>query len=155
MPQRTESKAYIEHNRRQHLFVKYTFAVLIDLTVLNLFDEYCDYVTLSSFSISLLAAIILQLLLQITLKIEHKVAEYFKQKEGLSAKIMRGISTWAILFISKLAMLKTIEVLFPVHVHFTGPIHGAVAFIAVIIVMILAEQLIVKINKSLRDKEEY
>lgn len=149
-----KKQAYIQYNRRQHLFVKYTFAILVDLTVLNLFDEYCDYVTLSSFSVSLLAAIVLQLLLQITLKIEHKVAEYFKQKEGLRSKIMRGLSTWGILFISKLVMLKTIEVLFPLNIHFSGPIHGAVAFIGVIIVMILAEQLIIKINKSLRDKEE-
>ena len=151
--EQTKKPAYIEHNRRQHLFIKYTFAILVDLTILNLFDEFSDYVTLSSFSISLVAAILLQLLLQITLKIEHKVADYFKQKEGLQAKILRGLSTWGILFISKLVMLKAIEVLFPLNIHFTGPIHGAVAFIAVIISMILAEQSIMKINKMLKDKE--
>ena len=145
--------AYIEHNRRQHLFIKYTFAILVDLTILNLFAEYWDYVTLSSFSVSLIAAILLQLLLQITLKIEHKVADYFKSKEGLSAKILRGFSTWGILFISKLIMLKSIEILFPVNIHFDGPIHGAVAFITVIIAMILSEQGIMKINRLLRDKE--
>lgn len=144
---------YKEHNKRQHLFIKYTFAILVDLTILNLFDEFCEYVTLSSFSISLIAAILLQLLLQITLKIEHKVAEYFKQKEGLSAKLLRGVSTWGILFISKLVMLKAIEVLFPVNIHFTGPIHGAVAFIAVIVAIIVAEQAVMTINHALRDKE--
>jgi len=145
--------AYKEHNKRQHLFIKYTFAILVDLTILNLFDEYCDYVTLSSFSISLVAAILLQLLLQITLTIEHKVADYFKTKEGLQAKILRGVSTWAILFISKLVMLEAIEVIFPVNIHFSGPIHGAVSFIAVIVAMILAEQSIIKINQMLKDKE--
>jgi hypothetical protein len=84
MSQTKEKKtAYIEHNRRQHIFIKYTFAILVDITILNLFNEYWDYVTLSSFSISLVAAILLQLLLQITLNIEHKVAAYFKRKEGL------------------------------------------------------------------------
>ena len=145
--------AYIEHNRRQHMFIKYTFAILVDLTILNLFDEYCDFVTLSSFSISLVAAILLQLLLQITLKIEHKVADYFKSKEGLRAKVLRALSTWGILFISKLVMLKAIEIAFPVNIHFTGPIHGAVSFIAVIVAMILAEQAIMKINRLLKDKE--
>ncbi len=145
--------AYIEHNRRQHIFIKYTFAILVDLTILNLFDEYCDFVTLSSFSISLVAAILLQLLLQITLKIEHKVADYFKSKEGLRAKVLRALSTWGILFISKLVMLKAIEIAFPVNIHFTGPIHGAVSFIAVIVAMILAEQAIMKINRLLKDKE--
>ena len=145
--------AYIEHNRRQHIFIKYTFAILVDLTILNLFDEYCEFVTLSSFSISLVAAILLQLLLQITLKIEHKVADYFKSKEGLRAKVLRALSTWGILFISKLVMLKAIEIAFPVNIHFTGPIHGAVSFIAVIVAMILAEQAIMKINRLLKDKE--
>ena len=145
--------AYKEHNKRQHLFIKYTFAILIDLTVLNLFDEFSTFVTLDSFSISLIAAILLQLLLQITLKIEHKVAEYFKKKEGLKAKIYRGLSAWGILFISKLVMLKAIEVLFPLNIHFSGPVHGAVAFIAVIVSMILAEQAIMRINQMLKDKE--
>lgn len=148
-----KKQAYIEHNKRQHLFIKYTFAILVDLTVLNLFDEYCDFVTLSSFSISLIAAILLQLLLQITLKIEHKVADYFKSKEGLQAKVLRVLSAWGILFISKLVMLKAIDFLFPINIHFTGPIHGAVAFIAVIIAMILAEQGVIKIHHMLKDKE--
>ena len=154
MSQTSQNKpAYVEHNRRQHMFIKYTFAILVDLTILNLFDEYCEFVTLSSFSISLVAAILLQLLLQITLKIEHKVADYFKSKEGLGAKVLRALSTWGILFISKLVMLKAIEIAFPVNIHFTGPIHGAVSFIAVIVAMILAEQAIMKINRLLKDKE--
>jgi len=119
--------------------------------VLNLFDEYWDYVTLSSFTISLLAAIFLQGLLQITLKIEHYVADYFKRKEGLLFKVLRGIATWGILFISKLVMLEALELLFPKNIHFTGPIHGAVAFIAVIIAIIVAEQAFIKVNKSLAD----
>ena len=145
---------YKEHNKRQHLFIKYTFAILVDLTVLNLFAEYWNYVEIGSFTISLYAAVLLQLLLQITLKIEHKVAEYFKQKEGIKAKIMRGLSTWAILFVSKLVMLKAIEMIFPLNIHFSGPIHGAVSFIAVIVAMILAEQSIIKIHYLLRDKPE-
>ena len=145
---------HIQHNKRQHTFIKYTFAILVDLTVLNLFAEYWDYVTISSFTISLIAAVFLQFLLQMTLNIEHKVAGYFQKQEGLRAKILRGLSAWGILFISKLVMLKTMEVLFPLNLHFSGPIHGAVAFIAVIITMILAEQMIMKINQALRDKPE-
>ena len=44
----------------QRLFMRYFTAILIDLTVLNLFDEYWDAVTISSFTVSLLAAIVLQ-----------------------------------------------------------------------------------------------
>ncbi len=145
---------YTELNKRQHTFIKYTFAILVDLTILNLFAEYWDYVTISSFSVSLIAAILLQFLLQATLSVEHKVADYFKSMEGFKAKLLRGLSTWGVLFISKLIMLKTIEFLFPVNIHFSGPVHGAIAFITVIVAMILSEQAIIKINQSLREKSE-
>ena len=153
MSNQKKSARYVAYNYKQFLFIRYTFAILVDLMVLNLFDEYWDYVTLSSFTISLLAAIFLQGLLQVTLKIEHYVAEYFKRKEGLLFKVLRGASTWAILFISKLAMLESLELLFPKNIHFSGPIHGAIAFIVVIIAIIVAEQAVIKVNKSLADKE--
>ena len=47
----------------QRLFVRYLVAVLIDLTVLNLFDEFWDLVTIGPFSVSVLAAVLLQVLL--------------------------------------------------------------------------------------------
>ncbi|MDQ7045112.1 MAG: hypothetical protein Q9M32_04280 [Sulfurimonas sp.] len=36
--------AFKEFNRKQHYFVFYSFAILVDLTVLNLFDQYWDNV---------------------------------------------------------------------------------------------------------------
>lgn len=36
---------------RQRLFVRYLMAILIDLTVLNLVDEYWDLVTIGSFEL--------------------------------------------------------------------------------------------------------
>jgi len=51
------------YNARQQLFIRYFTAILIDLTVLNLFDEYWEYVEIDSFTISLLAALLLQVLL--------------------------------------------------------------------------------------------
>jgi hypothetical protein len=44
------------------------------------------------FSISLLAAILLQLLLQITIKIEHHVVSFFKNKPGAAVKVLRLLS---------------------------------------------------------------
>ena len=34
----------------QRMFVRYLMAILIDLTVLNLFDEYWEHVTVDSFT---------------------------------------------------------------------------------------------------------
>ncbi len=42
-----------ELNNPQRLFLRYTIAVLVALTVLNLFEEYWDLVDIGSFSISL------------------------------------------------------------------------------------------------------
>ena len=77
-------------SKRQQLFFRHTYIVLIDLTVLNLFNQYWDNVYIGSFTVSLLAAILLQVMLQITISIEHRVADYFKKKSGLQAKILRG-----------------------------------------------------------------
>ena len=136
-------------SRRQQLFFRHTFAVLIDLTVLNLFNEYWDNVFIEFFSISLLAALLLQVLLRVTIAIEHRVANFLKGKPGLKAKIFRALSTWAILFISKLVMLEAINISFGDSVLFSGPIHGVVAFIIVIIAIIIAEQVFSWVYRSL------
>ena len=128
-------------SRRQYLYFRYTFFVLIDLTVLNLFNQYWDLVFIENFSISLAAALLLQILLQITIAIEHRVASFFKQKTGVKAKILRGLSTWGILFGSKLVILEAINRTFGSSVLFSGPIHGLVAFILIVIAIIVAEQM--------------
>ncbi len=136
-------------SNHQQLFIRYTLAILIDLTVLNLFSEYWNYVLIDSFSISFLAAVLLQLLLQVTIVIEHRIANYFKSKPGLRPKILRLLSSWIVLFISKLIILEAINFTFGNHVLFSGPIHGLVAFILVVIAILVAEQLIVRIYNSL------
>lgn len=136
-------------SRRQQFFLRYTFLVLIDLTVLNLFNQYWDLVFIEYFSISLLTALLLQVLLQITIAIEHRVANFFKEKSGIKAKILRGLSTWAIIFGSKLVILEAINISFGSSVLFSGPIHGLVAFILVVIVIIVTEQIFLWIYRSL------
>jgi hypothetical protein len=136
-------------SKKQQLFVRYTLFVLIDLVVLNLFNEFWIHVYIEHFSISLLTALLLQLLLQATIAIEHRVANIFKGSDGLKAKIGRGLSTWAILFVSKLMILEAINQAFGESVLFGGPVHGLVAFIIVIIAIIMSEQLFLRIYKSL------
>ena len=67
---------------RQRLFLRYYTGVLIDLVLLNLFAEYWDDVKVSSFTVSLLAAILLQFLLKLTIWVEHHVAMWFKKHPG-------------------------------------------------------------------------
>jgi len=136
-------------SRRQQLFFKYTFLVLIDLTVLNFFNQYWDYVFIELFSISLLAALLLQVLLQATIVAEHHVANFFKKISGLKGKILRWLSTWGVLFLSKLIILQVINIAFGSGVLFSGPIHGLVTFIVVVVTIIIVEQIFLWVFRSL------
>ncbi len=138
-----------EIRNSQRLFVRYLLAVLIDLTVLNLFDEFWDLVTIDPFSVSVLAAILLQVLLKVTLVLEHKVAAYFNAKTGGFARFMRFFTAWLILFGSKFVMLGAIDFAFGDDVSFGGPLHGVVSFIVVVAVMLAAEEITVRIYRRL------
>ncbi len=128
--------------------------MLVDLTVLNLFDEYWDLLTIGSFTISFAAAGLLQLLLRLVIAAEHRIADYFKTKPGVAPKVYRVLSTYAILVGSKFVMLGAIDFAFGDRVRFSGPFHGIVAFIIVIIAIILAEGILRKIFLVLDDDVE-
>ena len=142
----------IEINQRQRLFLIFTLFVLADLTVINLFDEYASsYFHISSFTASIVMALILQILLVITIKIEHKIANFFKGKEGVMNFILRILVTWALLFGSKIIMMKIVDLILGDKIEYYGPYHGLGAFILIIIGMIIAENLLKKVFLSLKD----
>ena len=128
----------------QRLFARYLMAILIDLTVINLFDEYWQHVSIDSFTISILAALLLQVLLKATLALEHRVAVYFNRMSGAMARFLRIFCAWLILFGSKFVMLGAINFAFGDGVQFTGPLHGVVAFIVVVVAILGAEELIMR-----------
>ena len=133
----------------QTFFVRYVMAVLIDLVVLNLFDEYADNVRIDSFTISLLAAILLQVLLKLTLLLEHRVAAWFKTKPGRIWTVTRFLTAWLILFGSKFVFLEAINFAFGDKVTFLGALHGVITLIVVLLVMILAEELVARSYRRL------
>ena len=134
---------------RQRLFVRYLMAILIDLLVLNLFVEHWQHVRVDSFTVSLLAAVLLQVLLKLTLSLEHWVAGYFSGRTGAAWKALRIFSAWLILFSSKFVMLGAIYFAFGDAVSFSGPLHGVVAFIVVVVAMLVAEEAVVRIYQRL------
>jgi len=141
------------YNRRQKIFNKYIVFILIDLTVLGFFNQYWEYVFIETFTIALLTAVLLQFMMQGALHLEHLAAHFFETKMGITSKAFRGISAWMIIFVSKLVILEAINLFFGDSVVFSGPIHGVLAFIIVVIVMVIAEQSVSWIYRSLGDKE--
>lgn len=139
----------LELSTKQRVFVRYFTAILIDLVVLNLFVEYWRHVEIDSFTISLLAAILLQVLLKLTLVIEHRIGEFFKARPGAMAKFLRIFCAWLVLFGSKFVILAAINLAFGDDVTFGGPLHGVAAFIVVVVVMLVAEEAIVRFYRRL------
>lgn len=124
-------------------------AISMDLVVLNLFAEFWSRVTIDSFSTSLLTAVLLQLLLQATLVLEHRVGAWFRRRSGALWTAGYYFSAWLILFGSKFVMLGALDRLLGDAVHFSGPMHGVVAFIAVVVAMLVAEEIISRIYRAI------
>lgn len=136
-------------SNKQRLFMRYFTAILIDLVVLCLFEQYWDAVEIDNFTIALLAAILLQVLLKLTVAIEHRVGVFFKDKPGGLMKFLRFFFAWLVLFGSKFVILEAMVFAFGDTVRFTGPFHGIVALIAVVMTMLIAEEAIVRLYRKL------
>jgi hypothetical protein len=124
---------------KQALFTRYLTAILVDLVVLGLFDEYWSKIAIDSFLVALLAALLLQLLLQVSMMLERRASIYFSTKKGPAAGTMRFLSAWVILFISKLIILWAIDLFFGDSFLFYGRFHGVVPFLILVFSMLIAE----------------
>src|SRR5215207_7944432 len=105
----------LEHtpSPRQRAFSRYLTATLVDLVVLNLFIEYWpQWVSANAFTTTLLAAVLLQVLLKLTIALEHRVAAFFNARQGGFAKFMRYFTAWLILFGSKFVILEALDIVF-------------------------------------------
>ena len=135
---------------RQRAFFRYLTATLVDLAVLNLCIEYWrEYVAADSFTITLVAAALLQILLKLTIVLEHKVAAFFNARPGGFAKFMRFFTAWLILFGSKFVILEALALALGDRLRFGGPFHGIVALIAVVVAMLVAEAVLVLIYRRM------
>jgi len=134
---------------RQRLFAAYLLGALVDLVVLNLFDEYSDRLSVHSFTISLLAAVLLQALLKLTIAAEHWVAQFFKARTGGLMTFMRWFCAWLVLFGSKFVILEALAMTFGDSVRFEGMWHGLVSLIVVVITMLIAEEAVLRLYRKL------
>jgi hypothetical protein len=138
-------------NEGQRTFLRYYTGIFMDLVVLGLFAEFWDKVHVSSFTVALLAAIVLQALLKATIAVEHKVAKYWKSRgPGGMNTFMRFFCAWLVLFGSKFVILEALVQLFGKNVHFDGMWHGIITLIVVVVVMLLAEELMLRLYRRIR-----
>ena len=124
-------------SRKQDIFVSWTSDVLIFIVVLNLFVEYFPNVISESFTVSNLTAVLLKVLLDFVMGIEHHVHHFFEQREGAIYRVLGTVSLFAILFLGKLFILEVVNLVFGDHVelgHF-------IEVVALVLALMITRQL--------------
>jgi hypothetical protein len=140
-------------SNQQRLFLRYYTGFLMDLVVLNLFAEYWSLVTVDTFTTSLWAALLLQVLLKATIWLEHKAMDYFSARGGGGLNtFLKYFVAWLILFGSKFVILEALQLAFGTKVQFGGRWHGIITLIVVVVVMLIAEEVMVRVYRRLADK---
>ena len=92
----------------QFLFARALTEILVSIVVLNLFVEWVHAVVIDSFTVSVLTAILLWLMLRGTMRLERRVSAFFRRKKGAVFRLLRYLSVWAILFVSKFVILEIV-----------------------------------------------
>ena len=134
---------------RQRLFMLFFVGALVDLVILGLFDQYSENVHVDTFTTMVLAAIVLQFLLKLTIVVEHRILAKFKGKAGAAWTGLKFFVAWLILFGSKFVILEALALVFGDNVQFHGLWHGIVWVIAVAVTMVVVEELVVRFYRKL------
>jgi cation transport ATPase len=122
--------------KRQQRYASWVSSVLIDIVVLNLFVEHAHAVVIDSFSISILAAVLMKLMLDAVVGLERRVKSYFDGRDGTAYRVLGAIAVFSILFCSKFVILEAVIFVFGDHVQLGHFIEVA----AIVITMLLASR---------------
>ena len=128
----------------QQRFISWTSDVLVYTVVLNLFVEYSDAIIIDSFTISILAAIVMKVLLDLLTGVEHAVREFF----GRISPALGLLAMWVVLFLSKFVILEVFDVLFGDHVELGKFVHVLTLIVAMMVTRMGAERLYRALGES-------
>ncbi len=95
----------------QRVFLSWAVDVLIYVVVLNLWVEWSEAKVIDSFTISILTAALLKVLLDLITAAKGRVLDW--ARGGTRARFVAGLfGVWAILFLSKFLILEAVDVVF-------------------------------------------
>ena len=120
--------------RAQQRFASWMVDVLVNIVVLNLFVEFVDAIVIDSFWISIFTDVLLKLLLDAVIGFEHRVAAFFRAKEGIVNTALGLVSVFAILFLSKFFILESVNWVFGDHVELGHFVEIVVLIVTMILV---------------------
>ena len=113
----------------QQRFTSWARDVLVYTLVLNLFVEYWDAIVIDSFTISVLTAVVLKIMLDLLTSVEHSVKTFFDR----FSKALGFLSMWVVLFLSKFVILEVIDIIFGEHVELGGFLNVVVLIISLMV----------------------
>lgn len=102
----------IATTRAQRVFLSWTADVLVYVVVLNLWVEWSAAKTIDSFTISLLTAALLKLLLDVIAAAKERVLAWARAEDGRGRLVLGLVGVWGILFLSKFLILEAVDVVF-------------------------------------------
>ncbi|GAA4874968.1 hypothetical protein ACFQ34_05800 [Pseudonocardia benzenivorans] len=80
--------------------------------VLNLFVEYLPGVISETFTLSLLTAVLLKVVLEVVLVAKKRVVGRFRAASTRTGKVVAGVMVWAVAFGSKFLVLEAVDLVF-------------------------------------------
>ena len=94
--------------------------VFVYVVVLNLVAEYFPWVITETFTLSLLTALLLKVVLEVVVWLKDRAKLRLKSATTLGGKVLGGLMLWAILFGSKFVVLELVAFLFADQVQLGG-----------------------------------
>jgi hypothetical protein len=131
-PSTTGQTDLITITRRQAAFASWMTDVLLYVVVINLFVEYAPSIIIESFTTSLFTAILLKLMLDLLLGLEHRVKAWFAERAGSGWRLLGVATMFAILFLSKFVILEITDIVFGDRVTLGGFLEVVVLIVGMI-----------------------
>jgi hypothetical protein len=130
----------------QRYYSDFMIDVLVYTVVLNLFVEYVDSIVIDSFTVSLLTAIVMKLLIDLIDYVVALAKGYFERKGSTLAKVLFGLSAWAIMFFSKIVILEVVQIIFEEDVDLGGFVNVLMLVIAMMVARRLSTAVFVRLG---------
>lgn len=118
---------------KQEFFLSMVIGVLLYSVVLGFFNDYTNILHTSSYSVTFLLAIVMQILTYLTFEVKKMAQKWFKDKNGSWYKFGLIFTIWLILFLSKFIFLWVISIVFRQSVQISGFV-GLLLIVAILTV---------------------
>ena len=141
-------------SKAQEAYASWYIDVLIYTIVLNLFDEYVEAVRIDSFTISLLTALLLKLMLVFISRFEDRIHHWFEQKEGSAWHILGILTTVVILILGKLLILEVVNWVFGDRVELGHFVTVLVLILTMIVARALADWVYRKLGPAMKSGQD-